>query len=189
MRRNGIILSPLLHVTSCTANNRHEEKMMVGTFFAGQTLLAALATMLVMPITLQVTSAFAPTSTISAKSTTITSGSALYASTAAMEMPEKVLLIGPGLLQLVVAKALKARGTDVLLVCPNDKKERFTDYIQNGLDEDADEAGAEIMAKALFGLPEESDPEGFGWREGVTAVVICAEDPVIGQGVIDTVMR
>lgn len=106
-----------------------------------------------------------------------------------MEMPEKVLLIGPGLLQLVVAKALKARGTDVLLVCPNDKKERFTEYIQNGLDEEADEAGAEIMSKALFGLPEESDPVGFGWREGITAVVFCAEDPVIGQGVIDTVMR
>eukprot|EP00562_Extubocellulus_spinifer_P007697 CAMPEP_0178504040 /NCGR_PEP_ID=MMETSP0696-20121128/18371_1 /TAXON_ID=265572 /ORGANISM="Extubocellulus spinifer, Strain CCMP396" /LENGTH=403 /DNA_ID=CAMNT_0020133229 /DNA_START=204 /DNA_END=1415 /DNA_ORIENTATION=+ len=162
---------------------------MAGTFIARQTLLVAFAAMLLMTFTLHVTTAFAPTSTISSKSTTVTSSSALYASTAAKEMPDKVLLIGPGLLQLVVAKALRARGTDVLIVCPNDKKERFTDYIQNGLDEDADEAGAEIMAKALFGLPEESDPEGFGWREGITAVVVCAEDPVIGQGVIDTVMR
>jgi len=103
-------------------------------------------------------------------------------------MPEKVLVIGPSLLQLVVAKALKARGSDVLLVCPNDKKERFTEYIQNGLDEEADEAGVEILEKALFGLPEESDPVGFGWREGITSVVVCAEDPVVGGGVIDTVM-
>jgi len=105
------------------------------------------------------------------------------------EMPEKVLVIGPSLLQLVVAKALKARGSDVLMVCPNDKKERFTEYIQNGLDEEADEAAVEIMEKSLFGLPEESDPVGFGWREGITSVVVCAEDPVVGGGVIDTVMR
>lgn len=105
------------------------------------------------------------------------------------KMPEKVLVIGPSLLQLVVAKALKARGSDVLLVCPNDKKERFTEYIQNGLDEEADEAAVEIMEGALFGLPEESDPVGFGWREGITSVVVCAEDPVVGGGVIDTVMK
>lgn len=133
--------------------------------------------------------AFAPASSgiRTAISSTSTTGLCMGASD--REMPEKVLVIGPSLLQLVVAKALKARGSDVLLVCPNDKKERFTEYIQNGLDEEADEAAVEIMEGALFGLPEESDPVGFGWREGITSVVVCAEDPVVGGGVIDTVMK
>ena len=102
---------------------------------------------------------------------------------------EKVLLVGPSLLQLVVTKALKARGYDVLLVCPTDKKDKFGEYIQNGLDEDADAAAADVISRSLFGLPEESDPEGFGWREGITSVVVCAEDPIIGSGVIDTVCK
>lgn len=134
--------------------------------------------------------AFAPASPgIHTAISTATSTTNLCMGASEGEMPEKVLVIGPSLLQLVVAKALKARGSDVLLVCPNDKKERFTEYIQNGLDEEADEAAVEIMEKALFGLPEESDPVGFGWREGITSVVVCAEDPVVGGGVIDTVMR
>ena len=134
--------------------------------------------------------AFAPASSgirTAISASTSTTGLCMGASD--REMPEKVLVIGPSLLQLVVAKTLKARGSDVLLVCPNDKKERFTEYIQNGLDEEADEAGVEIMESALFGLPEESDPVGFGWREGITSVVVCAEDPVVGGGVIDTVMK
>ena len=132
--------------------------------------------------------AFAPAVTGPATSSP-TSTTSLSMGASSGEMPEKVLVIGPSLLQLVVAKALKARGSDVLMVCPNDKKERFTEYTQNGLDEEADEAAVEIMEKSLFGLPEESDPVGFGWREGITSVVVCAEDPVVGGGVIDTVMR
>eukprot|EP00566_Odontella_aurita_P000248 CAMPEP_0113554298 /NCGR_PEP_ID=MMETSP0015_2-20120614/16072_1 /TAXON_ID=2838 /ORGANISM="Odontella" /LENGTH=379 /DNA_ID=CAMNT_0000455425 /DNA_START=62 /DNA_END=1201 /DNA_ORIENTATION=+ /assembly_acc=CAM_ASM_000160 len=103
--------------------------------------------------------------------------------------PEKVVLVGPSLFQLVMAKHLKARGIDSLVVCPNSKVDQFKSFIKNGMDLEADAAGEDVISRALFGLPEESDPPGFGWREGITGVVVCAEDAIIGKAVIDTVMK
>jgi len=104
------------------------------------------------------------------------------------EVPKKVALVGPGLLQLVLAKTLMSAGIEPLVICPTKNMESFRSLIVSGKNVDSDREAEYIMDKALFGFPEESDPEGYGWREGVDAVVICAEEALLGTQVLDTVM-
>ena len=141
------------------------------------------------PFSLRTRNDAPPASAVAAPGTTtpVRVGSS-SASSSEFSVPERVLLVGPSLLQLVVSKHLKAKGIDSLIVCPTAKVDQFKSFVKNGLDPEADAEGEDVMSRALFGLPEESDPAGFGWREGVTAVIVCAEEAMMTNSVIDTVM-
>jgi len=112
----------------------------------------------------------------------------LQMASADSDIPKKVALVGPGLLQLVIAKACMAKGIEPLLICPTKNMESFRSLIVSGKNVNSDKDAEYIMDKALFGFPEESDPVGFGWREGIDAVIFCAEEGVIGADVLDIVM-
>ena len=83
----------------------------------------------------------------------------------------KVLLIGPGFLQLNIAKAAKKAGLKPIVIAPQRKLDSFAQYINDD----------EIMSNALIGLPDEKD-------DGVESVVFCSEEAVFGTSLVDTIM-
>ena len=82
----------------------------------------------------------------------------------------KILLIGPGFLQLNIAKAAKKAGLRPIIIAPQKKLDTFAQY----LNDDA------LLQDALIGLPDEKD-------DGVEGVVFCSEEAVFGTSLLDTV--
>ena len=91
---------------------------------------------------------------------------------AALSPGDQVLLVGPGFLQLVLAKTCKAAGLTPIIVTPTAKMEAFQSLVKDD----------SIMM--TIGMPEEGE-ETFGT---LAAVVFCAEDAVLPAGIVDRVL-
>ena len=87
---------------------------------------------------------------------------------------DAVLLIGPGFLQLNVAKAAKAAGLNPIIVAPQQKIDSFVKYVND----------EEIINNAIIGIP---DP-GEKFYGEIGGVVYCAEDAVLSTEIISTVL-
>lgn len=86
-----------------------------------------------------------------------------------------VLLIGPGFLQLVVARALKAGGTfRPVLIAPQTRLDSFARFLP---DED-------VLSDALIGLPD-APANGFG---RVDSIVFCSEEAVYGPRLLEDLL-
>ena len=110
-----------------------------------------------------------------------TAGRRMEASTAMsagkdyLEPGDPVMLIGPGFLQLVLAKHLKRAGLKPIVVAPQKKLDSF--FANLVLD-------PEIQADSTIGMPETGDPY-FGDLKGV---VFCAEDAILPSEFVSRVM-
>lgn len=87
-----------------------------------------------------------------------------------LEPGDRVLLLGPGFLQLVIAKTLKAAGLVPMIVAPQKKLESFSRFVGDD----------EIMAEADIGLPDKLGK--------VSGVVFCSEEAVYGESIVKTIM-
>ncbi len=96
------------------------------------------------------------------------------AASAQLNKGDAVLLIGPGFLQLNVAKAAKAAGLNPIIVAPQQKIESFVKYVNDD----------EIMNNAIIGIPDPGEP----FYGEIGGVVYCAEDAVLPDSIIGTVL-
>jgi hypothetical protein len=87
---------------------------------------------------------------------------------------DAVLLIGPGFLQLCVAKAAKAAGLNPIIVAPQQKIDSFVQYVNDD----------EIINNAIIGIPDPGEP----FYGEIGGVVYCAEDAVLPDSIIGTVL-
>lgn len=93
---------------------------------------------------------------------------------AALQEGDQVMLIGPGFLQLVLAKTCKAAGLRPLVVAPQKKLDRFASLINDD----------DIMKDGTIGMPEIGE-EQFG---NIAAIVFCAEDAVLPETMVSRVL-
>lgn len=84
---------------------------------------------------------------------------------------DRVLLIGPGFLQLNIAKAAKASGLIPMIVAPQKKIESFKEYVNDD----------ELMSLADIGLPDE--------KRMISGVVFCSEEAVFSPSLVKTVLE
>lgn len=84
---------------------------------------------------------------------------------------DRVLLVGPGFLQLNVAKAAKAAGLIPMIVAPQTKLDTFRTFINDNA----------IMSNADIGLPDE--------KGTVSGVVFCSEEAVFGADLVKTILE
>jgi hypothetical protein len=103
-----------------------------------------------------------------------TSSSSLNAANK-LEPGDPVMLVGPGFLQLVLAKHCKMAGLRPIVVAPQKKLDSF---FENLLIDN------EIEADSTIGMPEEGDPY-FGELKGV---VFCAEDAILPSDFVSRVL-
>jgi len=115
------------------------------------------------------TEAFVPSSI--RKTTTTTTSSSLKV---ALRDGDQVMLIGPGFLQLVLAKTCKAAGLRPLIVAPQDKLDNFEQYVVDDT----------IMQDSTIGMPEVGEDQ-FG---NIAAIVFCAEDAILPASYIRRVL-
>lgn len=99
------------------------------------------------------------------------SSTALSASKSYLEKGDRVLLVGPGFLQLNIAKAAKAAGLVPIVVAPQKKLDAFKGFVND----------KEIMNEAEIGIPDE--------KGTVAGVVFCSEEAVYGKEIIKTLME
>jgi len=92
-----------------------------------------------------------------------------------LEPGDPVMLVGPGFLQLVVAKHLKRAGLKPIIVAPQKKLDSFFANIL--LDK-------ELQKDSTIGMPETGDPY-FGELKGV---VFCAEDAILPSEFVTRVL-
>lgn len=130
-------------------------------------LLASLAECFVAPPTLLQKSRIDAAASSSSSSTAIRASDRL-------EVGEAVLLIGPGFLQLNIAKAAKAAGLNPIIVAPQEKIDAFVKYANDD----------ELMKDAIIGIP---DP-GEDYYGEIGGVVYCAEDAILPDTIISTVL-
>jgi len=125
-------------------------------------------------------SGFAPSSTFmgqtatSARTTTSRTPSRPTSLQMALSEGDRIMLIGPGFLQLNVAKAAKAAGLRPMVIADKKKLETFRKYTN-------DDA---LMDDSTYGMPEVGEP-GFG---EIKAVVFCSEEPILGPSIIPSVL-
>lgn len=105
---------------------------------------------------------------------TASSSSSSSALQAKLEDGDQVMLIGPGFLQLVMAKTCKAAGLRPLIVAPQTKLDNFAALVED----------ADIMRDSTIGMPEVGE-EQFG---NIAAIVFCAEDAVLPASFIKRVL-
>jgi hypothetical protein len=103
-----------------------------------------------------------------------TSGFPLSASNY-LEPGDPVMLVGPGFLQLVVAKHLKRAGLKPIIVAPQKKLDSFFANIL---------PDKELQRDSTIGMPETGDPY-FGELKGV---VFCAEDAILPSDFVGRVL-
>lgn len=87
---------------------------------------------------------------------------------------DAVLLIGPGFLQLNIAKAAKAAGLNPIIVAPQNKIENFVKYTN---DED-------LIRDATIGIPDPGEP----YYGEIAGVVYCAEDAILQESIVSTIL-
>lgn len=89
---------------------------------------------------------------------------------------DPVMLVGPGFLQLVIARHLKRAGLKPIVVAPQKKLDSF---FANLLADDE-----ELKKDSTIGMPETGDPY-FGELKGV---VFCAEDAILPSDFVGRVL-
>jgi threonine dehydrogenase-like Zn-dependent dehydrogenase len=104
----------------------------------------------------------------------IASTSLNAAASAQLNKGDAVLLIGPGFLQLNVAKAAKAAGLNPIIVAPQAKIDSFVKYVNDD----------EIINNAIIGIPDPGEP----FYGEIGGVVYCAEDAILPDSIIGTVL-
>jgi hypothetical protein len=92
-----------------------------------------------------------------------------------LEAGDPVMLVGPGFLQLVVAKHLKRAGLKPIIVAPQKKLDSFFANIL---------FDKELQKDSTIGMPETGDPY-FGELKGV---VFCAEDAILPSDFVSRVL-
>jgi len=92
-----------------------------------------------------------------------------------LEKGDPVLLVGPGFLQLVLAKHMKAAGLKPVVVAPQKKLDSF--FATICVDDN-------LKADSTIGMPETGDPY-FGELKGV---VFCAEDAILPSDFVSRVL-
>eukprot|EP00592_Proboscia_alata_P005880 CAMPEP_0194382140 /NCGR_PEP_ID=MMETSP0174-20130528/58346_1 /TAXON_ID=216777 /ORGANISM="Proboscia alata, Strain PI-D3" /LENGTH=352 /DNA_ID=CAMNT_0039167195 /DNA_START=43 /DNA_END=1101 /DNA_ORIENTATION=- len=85
----------------------------------------------------------------------------------------KVLLIGPGFLQLNIAKHCLQAGLEPIVVAPQKRLDTAASYIN-------DPSGS-ILKKASIGIPDE--------KNTIHGVVFCSEEGVLGPELVSTVLE
>lgn len=93
---------------------------------------------------------------------------------AGLQDGDQVMLIGPGFLQLVMAKTCKAAGLRPLIVAPQQKLDSFEKLVED----------PDIMKDSTIGMPEVGE-EQFG---NIAAIVFCAEDAILPASYIRRVL-
>jgi hypothetical protein len=109
---------------------------------------------------------------------------------------DPVLLVGPGFLQLVLAKHLARSGLKPIVIAPQKKLDNyFKSFLKNGLDteedggnhvgdEDIEGIHKQIQNDSTIGMPEINDPY-FGELKGV---IFCSEDAVLSPEIVAGVL-
>merc|ERR1712071_177575 len=87
------------------------------------------------------------------------------------EKGDRVLLVGPGFLQLNIAKALKEAGLIPMIIAPQTKIDNFAQFVNDD----------SIMKEADIGIPDE--------KGTVAGVVFCSEEAVYGANLVQTMME
>ena len=108
-----------------------------------------------------------------------------------LEQGDPVLLVGPGLTQLVLAKHLARAGLKPIVVAPQTKLDSFFknllktgDADEHNGDEDIEGIHKQIRDDSTIGMPEVGEPY-FGELKGV---VFCAEEAVLPEEFIERVL-
>uniref|UniRef100_A0A7S3PU37 Uncharacterized protein n=1 Tax=Chaetoceros debilis TaxID=122233 RepID=A0A7S3PU37_9STRA len=91
-----------------------------------------------------------------------------------LEPGDAVLLIGPGFLQLNVAKAAKAAGLNPIIVAPQDKINSFVQYVNDD----------DLINDAIIGIPDPGEP----YYGEIGGVVYCAEGAILPDSIVGTVL-
>lgn len=98
---------------------------------------------------------------------------------------DPVLLVGPGFLQLVLAKHLSHAGLRPIVVAQQSKLDSFFDnFLKTDPQYDIDGRNAQIATDSTIGMPEVGDPY-FGELRGV---VFCAEEAVLPPDFVTRVL-
>lgn len=95
----------------------------------------------------------------------------LYGTKSHLEKGDRVLLVGPGFLQLNIAKALKEAGLIPMIIAPQTKIDNFAQFVNDD----------SIMKEADIGIPDE--------KGTVAGVVFCSEEAVYGANLVQTMME
>lgn len=140
------------------------------------------------------TNAFVPPSVGTvARNTNFASSSSTTSLSASdrLEQGDPVLLVGPGFLQLVIAKHLARAGLKPIVVASQTKLDSFFknflktgDHEDHNGDEDPEGIHKQIRDDSTIGMPEVGDPY-FGELKGV---VFCAEEAVLPPEFITRVL-
>jgi hypothetical protein len=107
-------------------------------------------------------------------------------SSSILQPGDPVMLVGPGFLQLVLARHLAQAGFKPIVVAPQKKLDSFfTNLIKTGPgNNDLDGINEQIRDDATIGMPEVGDPY-FG---ELKAVVFCAEEAVLPSEFVSRVL-
>lgn len=106
--------------------------------------------------------------------TRLTATSLNASSSSKLSKGDAVLLIGPGFLQLNIAKAAKAAGLNPIIVAPQQKIDGFVQYVND----------PDLIRDAIIGIPDPGEP----YYGEIAGVVYCAEDAVLPDSIIGTVL-
>jgi hypothetical protein len=107
-----------------------------------------------------------------------------------LQKDDPILLIGPGFLQLILAKHLARNGLKPIVVAPQKTLDNYfksflkTNNSDSDEDEDLDGLHQQIQLDSTIGLPEINDPY-FGQLKGV---IFCAEDAVLSPEIVSSVL-
>ena len=111
-----------------------------------------------------------------------------------LQQDDPILLIGPGFLQLILAKHLARSGLKPIVVAPQKTLDNYfksflkTKDVDSDSDEDEendlDGLHQQIQLDSTIGLPELNDPY-FGQLKGV---IFCAEDAVLSPEIVSGVL-
>jgi hypothetical protein len=102
-----------------------------------------------------------------------------------LQLGDPVMLVGPGLLQLVLARHLARAGLRPIVVAQQSKLNSFFEnLLKTDPQADVDGINAQIAADSTIGMPELGDPY-FGELKGV---VFCAEEAVLPVDFVSRVL-
>jgi hypothetical protein len=107
-------------------------------------------------------------------------------SSSSLQPGDPIMLVGPGFLQLVLARHLAQAGFKPIVVAPQKKLDSFfTNLLKTGAgNNDLDGINVQIRDDATIGMPEVGDPY-FGQLKGV---VFCAEEAVLPTEFVSRVL-
>ncbi|KAG7344627.1 hypothetical protein IV203_019042 [Nitzschia inconspicua] len=130
-------------------------------------------------------SGISSSSSSSSSSAAAASASTTSLSAAPLQPGDPVMLVGPGFLQLVLARHLAQAGFRPIIVAPQKKLDSFfTNLLKCGPGDDLDDINKQLRDDSTIGMPEVGDPY-FGELKGV---VFCAEEAVLPPEFVSRVL-